>query len=674
MKFNTKNKTGMKTSRKILAGAVALLPCCLTVANAEEATPNSVDFRVGGAFTGGDKANYQKRLGQDGDFYGGISDLHVEGVRNNVAIALDGHAMFGNEDYEFVLEAVKEGLGYVELGYSEFRTYYDGSAGYYPGAATPPGNFIELYDDALSLDRGEVWFEAGLRMEDIPEITFKYQHQWREGQKDSTMWGRANSSGGGNARAYVPSFYDIDESRDIYSLDFKHSIDKIDLGLSLRYDDVNNDNVRKERRQYLTAAPKAISNRDQYEADLFSSHVFAKSWLNEKSLVSFGYTFTTLDSDFDGSDRVYAGPTLTANDHGYTDMLGGSQLKLHAANVSAWLNPIEDLVFVPSIRAEWEDTSARLDFTEMSGLTPHDAVTSGAIDQRSLSEQLEMRYSGIDNILLYVRGEWTQEEADRFISEQLDLAPADAKSGESDRKIDKYSVGANWYPFSKVSFSSEYYYKTIEESYDHNIVVLDPMMDDRSVDTHDINFRITWRALPNLTFITRYDYQQTKYEQDPYKVGLATVDSSEMDRHIISESVTWNVNPRLYLQGSVFLTSAKTNTAYSYTTGGAEYAPDSENDYLSATLNAGYALSDKDTLQAGLMYYGADNYVNNTAASMPYGTMTDEYMATLAYVRQISPNMVWDLRYGYYVSKDDADGGYNDFSAHMISSGLQVRF
>jgi hypothetical protein len=45
--------------------------------------------------------------------------------------------------------------------------------------------------------------------------------------------------------------------------------------------------------------------------------------------------------------------------------------------------------------------------------------------------------------------------------------------------------------------------------------------------------------------------------------------------------------------------------------------------------------------------------------------------------RMLTPNMVWNLRYGFITSQTDGDdqtGGYNDFTAQMVSTGLQIRF
>jgi hypothetical protein len=43
----------------------------------------------------------------------------------------------------------------------------------------------------------------------------------------------------------------------------------------------------------------------------------------------------------------------------------------------------------------------------------------------------------------------------------------------------------------------------------------------------------------------------------------------------------------------------------------------------------------------------------------------------------INANMIWNLRYGFITSNttdSDQSGGWNDFDAHMVSTGLQVRF
>ena len=688
MKFNKSSLFGQSCGLKFLTGTAGAAFCGLSIAfggtpasepaaEEPEEPANLVEFSVGGFDVSGNDAAFQRRWGNNGDFYGGIQSFHFEKPGDGYTFELDGHAMFGLDDYEVEMRYEKDDVGFVRGGYREFTTWYDGSGGYLPGAVAGR-DFIELYDDDLSLDRGEIWFEAGLRMPDLPEITFGYQHLWRDGEKDSTMWGRSAPAGIGD-RAYVPSYYDIDEERDIFRLDVDYTLGNTDLGLGLRYDSASNDNSRVEKRQHIGTnagnVDRTITQRDVYDSDLFSAHMFSETRFNEQMLLSFGYSFTTMDTDVDGTERVYD-VTSSSRDHGYYDMFGGSQLKLHVVNASFWWNPVKDLTIVPSIRAGWEDISSLVYYTETARPTDPEleGVSSGDSDLTEVSEEIEIRYSGLENILLYARGEWKQGEGDRWISEDLDDDPL-LRYTDTDVDEAKYVLGANWYPMKGISVSGQYYYKSFDEDFDHRDVGLTPLMSGHSFDTHDMNVRLTWRALPNLTLITRYDYQQTEYENQPFNPVLRGVESGEIKRHILSESVTWNATERFYIQGSFHWITDSTETGYDYSNaGGDEYSPDWDNDYWSTSLSAGYSLTKNSALEAGFYYYGADNYVDNSSASMPYGTIADEYMLTLGYVQQINANMVWNLRYGYYRGDDDASGGYNDYEAHMVSTGLQVRF
>src|SRR6185436_3920885 len=92
---------------------------------------------------------------------------------------------------------------------------------------------------------------AGLRIPEVPELTFRYSHEFRDGRKDSTVWGDTALTGlaANNVRGVVPSFWDIDEQRDIFALYAKHTISKTDVGLGLRYDMINNNNSRNIHRR-----------------------------------------------------------------------------------------------------------------------------------------------------------------------------------------------------------------------------------------------------------------------------------------------------------------------------------------------------------------------------------------------------------------------------------------
>lgn len=248
----------------------------------------------------------------------------------------------------------------------------------------------------------------------------------------------------------------------------------------------------------------------------------------------------------------------------------------------------------------------------------------------------------------------------------------------------KYAVGANWYPIRGLSFSSQYYRRSYDLDFDNQVggptspnKFNDAWIDSSKSETDNFNIRMTWRALPNLTFVTRYDYQQTDIENQSYTDNVAAVvtrnvESADIESHVITQSATWNATDRFYLQGSVHWISSETSTpANDYQPG---YHVNWDNDYWSTALSAGYVLNKNTDLRASYYYFKADNYVNNANLTVPYGIMSEEHAFTVTLTQWITPQMAWNLRYGFFKGDDDATGGYNDYEAHMVSTGLQVRF
>ncbi len=682
---NLSGHSALVTIIRICCTAVSTVPALTSAGTTTEpATPaveepasNWIDFTIGGALMSGDKASYQRRVGQDGDFFGGISSMRWEKEANDITWTLDGHLLFGNEDYDITLGADKDDIGYVKGGFRQFRTWYDGSGGYVPGVA---GAWIPLYDDDLHLDRGELWFEAGLRKDKLPELTFRYSHQWRQGNKDSTSWGQSTLG-----YAIVPSLTDLDEERDTFSLDAAYTLGNTDLGLGFVYETVSNDNYRYMHRQpgsttSFNGIPndRTIDNHQTYDYDLFSARATSESRLNEKMLLGFGYFFTNLNSDT-GGERVSTdvnGVNRPTSDHAYSALVGGANLSQHVANASFWWNPIENLVVVPSFRAEWEDTYAVSSFYE--GGNQRD---SSDTSRDSTAEELEIRYTGVDNLVLYARGEFSQDDDDVLFR---DVA-GDLRFKSSDVDQQKYVIGANWYPMTGLSFSTQYYHRYYDADYDnsYNPAVgnaFDAQLDSYTSETDDVNLRMTWRALPNLTLVTRYDYQQVSYRNKGITgtgLILNDVESGEAIRHVISQSVSWTPVDKAYVQGALSYVMAETDTPADLQ---APYRiTDSENDYVMANLTVGYALDERTDLQAGYTFYRADNLgvpfdAAGNPGSTPFGTNLEEHVFSLTLNRRINTNMIWNMGYGYYTSNDGTSGGYNDFDAHMLSTGLQVRF
>src|ERR1039457_3240404 len=153
---------------------------------------NWIELGTGALLTQGYAPGAQQQERLNSGVFGGIEDLHYQAdVAKKTTFTLDGHSIFDDHNYKLGLGLNHDALGFVRFNFENFRTWYPGTGGDLPG----DGTAFSLLGDALSLDRGLLSFEAGLTKKDIPQITFKYTHRYRDGDKTSTLWGPVHDSG-----------------------------------------------------------------------------------------------------------------------------------------------------------------------------------------------------------------------------------------------------------------------------------------------------------------------------------------------------------------------------------------------------------------------------------------------------------------------------------------------
>src|SRR5215471_13093470 len=340
---------------------------------------NWLELGIGNFFVSGDKAQFQQRHQMPGGTFGGVEDFHYEApFQKKGLFTLDGRGIFDNHDYALSLGLSYPEVGYVRAGYRESRTWYDGSGGFFP----PNGQWFNLYNDQLSIDRGEAFFEAGLTLPNAPALTFRYSHEFREGKKDSTIWGDTALTGGLGTRAIVPSFYDIHEHRDLVELVVTHNIGKTDFGVGGRMDFLNQDNSLNIRRRPgetgttvlgpNTSIDRFVTQKNGVDADLYNVHAFTDTRLSDNVRFTLGGSYTTMDTDISGS-RIY-GPDYDSvydplfirrqeRDSGFVNLGGGAQWKQYVGNINLMVSPWEHLDLVPSLRLEHVNQDGVAHFT-----------------------------------------------------------------------------------------------------------------------------------------------------------------------------------------------------------------------------------------------------------------------------------------------------------------------
>jgi hypothetical protein len=535
-----------------------------TPASTEEESPdykNWIELGIGGLSINGDAAQFKQEHRMSGDVFGGIQDLHYEQtVGKKGQFSIDGHAIFDNHDYDVKVELSQPGLGYIRGGYTEFRSWYDGNGGFFP----VNGQLFAPPHQEMELDRGEAWIELGLRMPKLPEITLHYSHQFRDGRKDSTIWGDTILTGlplpppstNNPTRKIAPAFRDINETRDIFSVEILQNFGKTDIGLGMRYEHSEvDDRLQLERNAGqlppVVAAPgsqRFITNNDKNNLDSFNGHVTTETRFSDSLWFTSAYSYSTLNSDISGTriigagyDSMYGDPILTlqSNDHGVLNLSGVSQVDEHVANLNLMWMPAKQLTVLAAFRYTHEDKDSAATFldTNTTANTPpftptnpaggfhrvptpvmRAADTADAFN--NFAETLELRYAGIANWLFYARGEW--EEEDGNVREHEVVGPTDQGSLNKDTNLfwQKYTVGANWYPMAALNLAGQYYHKIADYNNDFNseLAVAPVAGSERNqrllsqqLDTDDVNFRVTWRPkipakLGMLALVTRYDF------------------------------------------------------------------------------------------------------------------------------------------------------------------------
>ncbi len=649
---------------------------------------NWIDLGGGGFWTGGNKAQAQAMRRASRGGFGGIEDFRYQKAIDKSTLTIDGRALFDQKDYKLGLDLRRDDVGYLRFSYDQFRTWYNGDGGYYP----PSNQWYPLSDDALALDRGNFTFEGGLTLQDIPQVTFKYSHAFREGEKSSTIWGITHPTINAT-QGLSPTVNKIDEHSDTFQLDVAKTIKSTDLGVGMRYEGGELNNVLRITESPGEPGQQRITDQQKTTYDLFNVHAFTETRLRTNLLLSAGYAYSSLDNQISGS-RIYgadfdAGYTPAAqNGAGYYGLGGGSQLDEHVLNLNLMYRPIPALAIIPSMRLQEQTLDAHSSGSQTLGAfapVPYTARSDG--DRFDARERLDLNYTGFTNSTLYARGEWTQGAGD--LTENGGLGPVSGigvppvqRQTDDSRFFQKYSAGVRWYPTRRAILDVGGDYKIHRYDYDHSTdsTPNDPLSPNRypaylvkqGLESYGGKTRLTLRPVQNVTLVSRYEYQLSTIDTKPDGIsGLGEVESSDMRSHIFAQDVSWTPWSRLNLQAGLnYVWSTTTTPASDYT----QAVLDAQNNYWMVNFSSTFVLDDKTDLNLGYLYYLADNYKDNSAYGVPYGAGAEEHTISAGITRRIRENIRLFLRYGYSHYTDETFGGNQDYHAHVVSCSVRYLF
>ncbi len=649
-----------------------------------------ISVAAGGALHEGDRAAYRQMLQHNKDFMGGLEEYRLTREGDDDLFTFEARVLPFDYDYRIAGRYEKTDKFHVAAGFEQYRVWYDGSGGVF----RPRDLSFALFDEELGIDRSKAWLEVGAYTENQTLIRLRYERSERSGTKSTTHWGDTNLVGAPyGTRNIVPGFYDIDEVVQTVSLDVgNQSQPNQKWNVGTRYSETQLNNKRYNRRRPFENADRIFTQKDGTANDLWATHGFYQRKLNEQLTISGGALITKLDTLIHGS-RIYGqsydpvfDPAFVRRqqrDEGYYDLEGHAELKQTVLNLNAVYTPRKHWTVRPSFRYEnrHQETLAEFVETNFGGGAAVPAILEDVEgdhdkDWDEFSEAIEVRYTGKPNWVFSGEAEWVQGSGqlqEERIIHHTGQRTID-RSMDNERNTQKYSLNANWYAKPGLTFAAQYYFKVKVNDYDaarDNTPVTGgdrypAYITDQDFETHDVNFRMTWRPISKLSLVTRYDFQQSTINS--IEAGLAPVESSELTAHIISQSVTWSPTNRLYLTGNINVTYDQLKTpAYQFVQHG-------DNNYVNVAIGGGYVLTERDDLLLDYSLYDASNFIDNSATSMPFGASQKQEATYLTWKRRQSETLIYTLRYGYVTNRDETWPGMNDFDAHVVYGKVQFIF
>jgi hypothetical protein len=642
----------------------------------------------GAALLDGDRPSFQRIIQHKKDGYGGIEDYQLIREDKNSVLKFNARALLGDDDYRLGFRYERPDRFYAGAGFERFRVFYDGSGGYF----RPTGTSFVMFDEDLSLTRSKLWVELGAYTADKTLIRLRWERRERDGTKDSTMWGDSNLVGTFGTRSVVPSFYDFDETTDVITFDVgNETAQEQKWNVGARYSETKLENKRWARRRPFETADRQITTKDETKNDIFAVHGYYLRRLNEQFTFSAGALRTDLDTKLHGSriygqgyDPVYDPAYLRRQqrDEGYYGLHGNGEIKQTVLNANLVYQPHKHWSIRPSLRFENMHQETMADFIETNiGAGPafaaiiEDAEGYHKKKWDEFSEAIEVRYTGKPDWTFSAKGEWVQgqgdHQEDRILHHTIVSIDRDM---EYTRTSQKYSFSANWYVKPGLTFAAQYYFKGNVNDYDARrdntpntgADRYPAYITDQDFEVNDFNLRMSWRPRPMLNLVTRYDNQQSKIITG--EAGLPMDRSSSLQSHIISQSVTWSPTSRLYLTGNVNVTYDQMETP------AVLFVQHGDNNYVSGSLGAGYALAKQDDLYLDYSFFRANNFIDRSALTLPYGNSQKTHSGYLTWVRRQSEHLVYTVKYGYVTNRDVTWAGLNDFDAHLIYARVQYKF
>ncbi|NDV63098.1 hypothetical protein G0Q06_11595 [Puniceicoccales bacterium CK1056] len=644
---------------------------------------------------------------EDGET-GGIERLYLQaGEDGDWRFYLDGRLLFDPDDFAIRLEINRDESIFIDLDFYSWKEYEFGSGVLYP----PRNTFAVLSSEALEKEINKLKLTLRMHTSDTGRIQLSYTFFERKGSSLSTRFGDdfQYQATGIRSRNIIPAL--IDGSETVHTVDAKVSReDGIDrTGMRLHYQRRTVDRSRVTERAAQQASANRFSTQSEESTDdLFSVSGYNRTELSDTMMGSLGFSYTRLDGEITGS-RIFGAapeasydidfPALQLEDRGFLDLDSSRKLQQYLFNANLVYTPSETVRWITGLRLErlatelfssYLDTYSTVDW-QARAFQVEEAATTVESEKTAIdfSAFLEGRYTGFEHILLYSRVELASQDGD--LDEAWNRQELTPDSGSPvnllgrmtsfDRQMAFWEVGMNYYPKAGLRLSLEGYLKLRENGYGWagitqpvaDYTLYPGYIDEQSLETKDVNARIYFRPFSSLKSVTRIDVQQTTIESQD-RVNAA-IDSSERERLVFNQSLTWTPHTRFFLSASYSYVEDLTESGAAELEGTfSGIVVNLPNDYWQVDCNLYYVLSKLIDIQLGYQYTEMSNYMDISAKTVPVGSDLEQHHGSAQLVFHINDFTRARIGYNYYKRDEPSSGEFRNYTAHLVQGSLQLKF
>jgi hypothetical protein len=655
-----------------------------TNVDSEASSEVAISTFVGGTKVRGDSQKFRELYWQPDGWNGGLEQFEIwQKPSQDSKITVSGHVSL--DDYAVKLALEKSELGFVDFGWTQFRTYYDDHGGYDPRFT--PVSFSLNRD--LHMDVGRAWADFGLTLPRWPRAVLGYEYQYRDGSEATLQWGPVGNSAG--FRNLYPAFENTSEKVHVVKVDLDYQLAGFDLSDSFRGEWHSLENQRFNESSFTLGASSfaltTAKDQSRYFQGANTFHIekqFADWWFG-----SGGYLYSKLNGDgsmnVDTLNPAVLDPSLFAI--GWSSQSIELERESHVFSLSSLLGPWQGLSLTLGTQNEWTrqtglataSLSVSLPFAPfIFPLDPPESLYSD-LDRSIFTQDLGLRFTKIPFTTLFADARFQQDTLGQYEEEVNGLTPF-LRNTQIESGLQDFRAGFSTAPWRRVSLIGDY--RRYDNSTDYETPLKEPIgfqgypafFTHRDLKSSEAQTKLGLQVTAWLKTTLSYQWLDNHYRStgDPVNdpltgvVGGISPGGGLLAGTYRSQIASFNatVTPwrRLFLSSTFAFQHAGTRSDANDTP---SIAPYNGNIY-SAMANATLALNDKTDLMAAYTFSTADFSQDNLVDGLPLGTHYHQHALQAGFKRQIGKGKTLGVQYRYYRYSDLATGGTSDFEAHAL--------